>query len=283
MPPRSQSRDPRSDPRAALGEQLRIARQAAGFRSQSELGRLIGADTSVIAKAETGDRPPTNPVYELWMEKCGIVGRERELYDVLLGLARVKEGGPAKIWFAGWVDAEGRAHTLRIWQPLIFPGLIQTEAYATALYATTGMSDEEIREHVQARLNRQTIFDQPEPPSVVIVLDELVLHRLIGSPELMRDQLTRAIELSRRPNVHIHILPSRTGANLGLGGPIHLATTMGTPEVLLVGTLIEDQVTAEPTLVRKASATFDAVRGDALNRADSRRMMTEALENIWND
>ena len=202
---------------------------------------------------------------------------------MLLGLARVKEGGAAKIWFIGWVDAEGRAHTLRIWQPLIFPGLIQTEAYATALYATTGTSDDQIREHVQARLARQSIFDQPDPPSVVIVLDELVLRRLIGSPEIMRAQLARAIELSRRPNMHIHILPSRTGANLGLGGPIHLATASGTPEVLLVGALIEDQVTAEPPLVRKASATFDAVRGDALNRTDSRNMMTEALENLWND
>jgi hypothetical protein len=55
------------------------------------------------------------------------------------------------------------------------------------------------------------------------------------------------------------------------------SSSSGTPEVLLVGALIEDQVTAEPPLVHKASATFDAVRGDALNRADSRDMMTDAL------
>jgi hypothetical protein len=53
---------------------------------------------------------------------------------------------------------------------------------------------------------------------------------------------------------------------------------MGTPEVLLVGALIEDQVTADPELVRRASATFDAVRGDALNRAGSRNVLMEALE-----
>jgi hypothetical protein len=283
MSPRSQSRDPKADPRAALGEQLRIARQAAGFRSQPELGDRIGVHTTVIAKAETGDRPPTNEVYEPWMEQCGITGRVRELYDVLLGLARVKEGGPAKIWFVGWVDAEGRAHTLRIWQPSIFPGLIQTEAYATEIFRAVGMTEEQIREQVQLRLSRQAVLDRPDPPSIVIVLDEFVLHRLIGTTETMRGQLAHVMELSRRPNVHIHILPSRTGANAGLGGPIHLATSSGTPEVLLVGALIEDQVTAEPPLVRKASATFDAVRGDALNRADSRDMMAEALEKKWND
>ena len=145
----------------------------------------------------------------------------------------------------GWVDAEGNAHTLRVWQPIIFPGLIQTEAYARELYAVAGFSEDQISEFVQSRLSRHAILDRPDPPSVVIVLDEVVLHRLIGSPEVMRGQLAHVIELSKRPNMHIHILPSRTGANARLGGPIHLATGTGTPEVLLVGALIEDQVTLE--------------------------------------
>ena len=131
---------------------------------------------------------------------------------------------------------------------------------------------------MQARLDRQATLEQPDPPSVVVVLDELALHRLIGTPQVMCEQLERTINLSKRPNVHIHILPTRTGANAGLGGPIHLATGIGTPEVLLVGALIEDQVTADPALVRRASATFDAVRGDALNRTDSRNVLMEALE-----
>jgi hypothetical protein len=193
-------------------------------------------------------------------------------------LARMRDGGPVKVWFAGWVDAEGKAHTLRIWQPIIFPGILQTPAYTRALFAVTGMGDDQIGEYVQSRLDRQAILGQPEPPSVVVVLDELALHRLIGTREVMSEQLAHVIELSKRPNVHIHILPTQTGANAGLGGPIHLATGMGTPEVLLVGALIEDQVTADPGLVRRASATFDAVRGDALNRAGSRNVLMEALE-----
>ena len=87
------------------------------------------------------------------------------------------------------------------------------------------------------------------------------------------------------PNIEllslVQIVPGDTGGNAGLGGPVTLADgPKGT--VLLAEALIEDQVTAEPTLVRRASATFDAVRGDALNRADSRNMLMEALER-WND
>lgn len=196
----------------------------------------------------------------------------------LTRFARMREGGSVKVWFAGWVDAEAKAHTLRVWQPIIFPGILQTPDYTRALFAVTGMGDDRIVEFVQSRLDRQAVLEEPEPPSVVAVLDELVLHRLIGSPEVMQEQTRRIIELSKRPNVHIHVLPTRTGANLGLGGPVHLATSSDGPEVLLVGALLEDQVSVDPALVRRASATFDAVRGDALNRADSRNVLMEALD-----
>lgn len=282
MPPRTQSRDPRTDIGAFLGRLLRDIRVDAGYRTQEVFAPVLGADRSVIGKAETGEYPPTEPVLAKWLDLCGVDGMLRVTVEGLNRFARMRDGGPVKAWFLGWFDAEGKAHTLRIWQPIIFPGLIQTPAYAREIFATTGLGDDQIEDLVQARLDRQKILDRPDPPTIVIVLDELVLHRLIGTPELMREQLTRAIELSRRPNIHLHVLPSRNGANLGLGGPIHLATATGTPDVLLEGALIEDQVTLEPPLIRKASATLEAVRGDALNRSDSRNTMTEALEK-WND
>jgi hypothetical protein len=271
-------RDPETDLGAFLGRQLKEIRAEAGYKSQDEFAPALNRDRSVIGKAESGEYPPTDTVLADWLDRCGITGRLR---TVLLGMARfarMRDGGPVKIWFVGWVDAEGKAHTLRIWQPIIVPGIIQTPAYARELFAAMGMNDDQVSDYVQSRLSRQAILDQAEPPSVVIVLDELALHRLIGTPEIMREQLEHAIELSKRPNIYLHILPTRTGANAGLGGPIHLATGIGSPEVLLVGALIEDQVSADPALVRRASASFDAVRGDALNRADSRNVLMEALE-----
>lgn len=282
MPPRTQSRDPRTDLGAFLGRQLREIRIEAGYQSQDAFAPDLGGDRSVIGKAETGEFPPTEAVMSKWLDLCGVEGRLRATLEGLNRFARMRDGGPVKAWFLGWFDAESKAHTLRIWQPIIFPGLIQTPAYARAIFAAMGIGDDQIEEFVHARLERQAILGQPDPPTVVIVLDELVLDRLIGTPELMREQLSQAIELSKRPNIHIHVLPGRNGANAGLGGPIHLATGTGAPEVLLVGALIEDQVTLEPSLVRKASATLDAVRGDALNRADSRNVMMEALQK-WND
>ena len=263
---------------AFLGQQLKEIRIGAGYKSQDEFASVLSKDRSVVGKAESGEYPPTDAVLNDWLNLCGIEGRLRRVVLGMTKFARMRDGGPVKIWFVGWVDAEGKAHTLRVWQPIMFPGILQTPAYTRALFAVTGMADDQIDDYVQSRLSRQAILDRPDPPSVVIVLDELVLHRLIGTPETMREQIAHVIELSKRTNVHVHILPTRTGANLGLGGPVHLATGIGTPDVLLVGALIEDQVSADPALVRRASATFDAVRGDALNRADSRNVMMEELE-----
>jgi transcriptional regulator with XRE-family HTH domain len=280
MPPRI-SKSPYTSPAAFLGEQLGIARVAAGYPTHDAMAKAIGTDRSTITKAESGDRPPTATVLEQVLDACGITGQLRKVFEGLALLARVKEDGPVKIWFAGWLDAEGKSHTLRIWQPVIFPGLLQTQAYARDIFRAMGMSDEQAQEHVQARLRRHAVFDREDFPNVIVVLDESLLYRLIGTPEIMRGQLAHVIELSQRPNVMIHVLPSRVGANAGLGGSIHLAAGTGAPEVLLVGSLIEDQVTTDATLVRRASATYDMVRCEALSRSESRVVLTEALER-WN-
>jgi len=111
----------------------------------------------------------------------------------------------------------------------------------------------------------------------VIVLDELVLHRLIGTAEVMAEQCARLLELSENPSVLIHILPSALGASPGLGGPVSLATVSGEPDVLLNGSMLEDVVTTDPQQVRSASGTFERVRGRAANIDDSRTIIGEAM------
>ena len=141
---------------------------------------------------------------------------------------------------------------LRYWAPMLVPGLVQIEAYARALYIAMGHDKDTVSELVEGRMARQAILHQPEPPDVTIVLWEPVLRNLIGSGQDMRDQLARLLELSERPQFHIHVLPSRLGANAGLGGAINLAATGEAPELLLSDGLVEDVVTADPAFVRNA-------------------------------
>jgi hypothetical protein len=94
----------------------------------------------------------------------------------------------------------------------------------------------------------------------------------------MSGQLARLVDMSHRPTVTVHVLPSGQGANPGLGGAINLAATNDAPELLLSDGLVEDQLSQDPVQVHKARTTFSRVRADALNRVDSRNVLLEAKE-----
>jgi transcriptional regulator with XRE-family HTH domain len=281
MPPRTQSRSSETDVGALLGEHLKRARMASGYRSQDALASALGTDRSVVTKSETGERPPNVSVLTAWLDACEITGQFREVLEGLARFARIREG-PVKQWVAPWFETEAKAHTLRYWAPVIVPGLVQTPAYARELFAAMGHDEGKVSELVDVRMGRQAILELPDPPDVTIALWEPVLHHLIGSPEVMRDQLARLVELSARPKILVHILPGKLGANAGLGGAINLAASDDAAELLLSDGLVEDRLTNDPALVRKASTTFNGVRADSLPRSDSRHVITEAIE-AWSD
>ena len=266
-------RDPETDPRACLGRELRKARAAAGFSSQEALAARLGFDRTVIAKAETGDRPPTPDVLAAWCDACNIEAERLEPWAVLARRA----DGPVPSWFESWLEAERAAHMLRIWQPLVIPGLFQTAGYARALFLAAGADQDRADDLVTVRLDRQAILERPDPPHVVAVVDESVLHKLIGSPQIMADQLTHLAELAERSNITVQVVPSETGANAGLSGAFDLASGDGAPEVLRMEA-VEDVTVESRSLVRQSTNIFVRVQADALPRAASLALILEAAE-----
>ncbi len=107
-------RDPETDPRAFLGNELRRARVAAGFGSQDALAARLGFDRTVITKAETGERPPTPEVLAAWCTACGL---DDELLGRFSKLARAADG-PIPAWFQnGVTHGEQLAGRFRWWSP----------------------------------------------------------------------------------------------------------------------------------------------------------------------
>jgi transcriptional regulator with XRE-family HTH domain len=266
-------RDPETDPRAFLGRELRHGRIAAGFSSQDVLAARLDFDRTVIAKAETGDRPPTDEVLDAWCEACSL---DRELFGRWAAFAR-RTDGPVPSWFESWLEAERQAHMLRIWQPLVIPGLLQIAEYARALFLAAGADQDRSDDLVTVRLDRQAILERPDPPHVVAVIDESVLHRLTGSPQIMAEQLARVADLAERPNIAVQVVPSETGANAGLSGAFDLASGDGAPEVLRMEA-VEDVTTESRSLVRQATNIFVRVQADALPRAASLALIRKAAE-----
>lgn len=271
--PRPNNRDPETDPKAFLGRELARARVAAGFNSQEAIAARLGFDRSTISKTESGDRAPTPEVLEPWCEACGL---DYDHYNGLAKLARASDG-PIESWFVEWLEKELAAQMLRLWSPVLLPGLLQTADYARALFIAAGADEDHADELVSVRMDRQTILDRPHPPHIVAVFDESVLHRLIGSPQIMHDALMRIADLSQRPNIVVQAVPSVKGANAGLCGAFYLAMSADGAATLSMLT-VEDQTTENKALVSKASVLFDLARGMALPRDETRELILKVAE-----
>jgi DNA-binding XRE family transcriptional regulator len=263
-------REPRSDLSVWLGEELRSARLAAGYTSQEQFARELGFDRTVIVKAETGARPPSDDlagkIAEMFPGLCN------GLYGQLAAIAR-KSNGPIPGWFADWVEIETKATILRWWEPLLIPGLLQTEDYARAVLATWRRdSADEVEAKVAIRLGRQSILASTD---FRVLLDESVLHRRIGAPEVMAMQLEHLLTMGARPNITIQVIPDMAGAYAGLSGAFAVAEIPGESDAAYLETGVQGITVRDPTLVGKAARMFDDLRDEALSRSKSLELIAE--------
>jgi transcriptional regulator with XRE-family HTH domain len=270
--------DATRSPMAFFGAELRRARMAAGM-SQDQLGRALSFSGDLIGKIETCERAPSPE----FAAGCDSVFPHLDgLFTRLVGLAR-RWDGPHPQWFRDWVQAEREATSLRWWEPMLVPGLLQTADYARAiLSAGPDTTEDALEELVSARIERQNILDRPKPLELWVVLDEAVLHRLIGSRKIMYDQLVHLADTSCRPSITVQVVPSEVGAHAGLLGAFIVAGfDDGAPSILYAETAVEGQTIARSAHVRKAALAFDRLRSEALPRGASRDLIGKVAEERW--
>jgi transcriptional regulator with XRE-family HTH domain len=263
--------------RKRLGIELRRLREQAGFTCEA-VGRQLECSGSRISRIETG-RINVKPgdVREM-LEIYGVTGAEA---DSLLRLAREARrkgwwhtyGRVLPTWFEAYIGLESEAIRLRDFQPLVMPGLLQTEEYARAVLraAPNAGSTEDIERQVALRMDRQGVLAPPGPPGLWVVLSESVLRADVGGPEVMRAQLRHLLDVAGRSNVTIQVLPSRNPAH---ADPISPFTILELPEAAdptvvylehLTGALFVE--TADE--VQRYTVIFDHLRAEALGIGQS--------------
>lgn len=191
-------------------------------------------------------------------------------------LARRKDD-PQAHQAMSWEDIEAEAHTLLYWQLSVLPGIVQTEDYARGLFGTWRHSPEKLEELTARRMGRQSLLTRLNPPDVIIIFWEHALCTPVSSPEVMAAQLERLLELSSLAHVYIHVVPSAVRPGMGAAVPISLAST-GTGDVVQAENPFESGVLAEPLQVQLAHTIFNNVRSFAKDEAESRAIITEAME-----
>ncbi len=266
------------NPRVVFGRMLKHYRTRARL-SQEQLGSLVYIGGDMIAKVERGDRGASDKLIQALegLPELGSSGTLALLWDQL------KEhltGRPFPGWFDRWPDVEANARTLRTFEPLIVPGLLQTEEYARALLCTrVGDSEDDIEAMVSARMRRQDILNRDKPPTMWVIVDEGVLRRCVGSPAVMKEQLIRSVELAHRPDIVTQVIPLSAGAHQGLnGGAFVIADLPGAPSVAYQDTARAGQVLESPDDIEALMLTWDTLKSEALPRAASLALIEEVAD-----
>ena len=254
-----------------LATELRERRKAAGFTSQDALARVLNCDRTRVTKAENG-QVPTDDLLDAWGEACGFDVRP---WKVLARHARERTPGTPR-WFEGWLDAERTATFIRVWNPLLVPGLLQTAEYALPLFLAMGIDEEDAEARLATRLQRQEVLDGPQAVTMVVLLDETVLHRTVDSPTVMVAQLGHLLAMSKRRNVTLQVVQGNGGL-AGLFGAFDIASAPGAPDTMRMSA-VADQTTDNPELIREATVIFELIRGRALDTESSRAVIMEAIE-----
>ncbi|MEU4830716.1 DUF5753 domain-containing protein [Streptosporangium sp. NPDC023615] len=184
-------------------------------------------------------------------------------------------------WFRGWLDVEPAAHTLHTWEPLVMPGLLQTEEYARAVIrGEPGITDQQAEKAVAARMERQAIFGRDDPPLFRAVIDEGVLYRLIGGREVMRRQLERLARAIESPRIGVQIIPLELGVTTGILGGFVIAQLPGNPDMVYIQSAIHGSVSSRPEDVEAIHARYGALRAEAQPQRASIELIRKA-EKLW--
>jgi transcriptional regulator with XRE-family HTH domain len=124
-------------------------------------------------------------------------------------------------WFTAYVSLESGAKTLRTYEPQYVTGLLQTHGYARAVLrgGFPHDSEEDLQRRVDLRLRRQSLLEKADAPTLWVVMEEAVLHRVAGGNEVMREQIERLLEVSELEHVSVDIVPFAAGAHVGACAP----------------------------------------------------------------
>jgi transcriptional regulator with XRE-family HTH domain len=221
----------------ALGKALREAREATGL-SLRAFAKQLGRDPGVLSRWETGDRIPQSDQVAQLLTKLGVTG---ERYDEVMELTR---GTDERRWlaislpeqrqqFAALLDLEASATTITAVAPLLVPGLLQTSNYIRSIMSAGDVPAGEITTRVAVRIGRKDVLTKPDPVRMVALVGEAALRQLIGSREVMAEQLRYLHDATSRPNVDVRVIPFESGWHPALEGPCYVIESEPGPVVHL--------------------------------------------------
>lgn len=261
-------RRPRT-PREKYGEELKLRRIAAGL-TQEALGEMVVCSPTLISHWEAGRRlPKPDDARRIDVALCTDGFFARWLEDLDSKFAQ---------YFTPVAELESEATEVRLYGLTLIPGLLQTSAYARAVFQAyrPNYRTDELDELIVNRMERGQVLSGPNAPIAWALLDEASLRRRIGGSQVMAEQLRKVATMAESGLLRLHVLPFAVGAHALLESALYLldfadAAPLAYVEGLRTGNLMDD-----PTLVAACQASYTL----ALSEAASQRKSVDLVRAI---
>ncbi|MFD0363394.1 helix-turn-helix domain-containing protein [Nocardia sp. GCM10030253] len=283
-------------PRRILARLLRERREAAGIAAETAR-KAIGVSKQTFWRMETGQPTRINPLFITHLAQMYDV--DDRTTDVLLGLTEESQG---KGWWHAYGDTipkhfdlyvglEDAAKRFSAYQVTLLPGLLQTPEYRRQMIWTEipAMATSEVERRIEIHTRRQArLASKTNPLTVNVLLDEAVLRRVAGSPQIMSDQLRHLVEADHLPNVSVRVVPLAAGLHKGasvgsfilLEFPRHPTAKLTEPPVIYVQGFTGALYLEKPDEVDRYRDAYADVQRVALDEKASRNLILEISEEL---
>jgi len=251
-----------------VGSLVGAFRRAAGL-TQRALAEQVGVDEETIASVEQGRRTLKEDLATLLDELLDTKGA------LSVALENMPEIDLFPRWAEEYIDLEREALALSWYDNQVLPGLLQTPAYARAVFLNDvpALTEDEIEQRVAARMERQEILHRRESPTISFVISEVTVMDRLGGDEVHREQLRRLRDWADLPGVTLQIMPVGRDFHAGLVGPFTVIETadhqrIGYTEAPRRGWLI-----ADPDEVSYLERRYAMLRSQALNPQETKSLL----------
>lgn len=273
--------------RRQLGAMMRKLRASKGMTLE-EAGRLVGVSKATVSRYETQEGPVKWPIVDALCREYDASDAER---NAVVALAKdAKQQG----WWGPFSNSipadmgllltlEDEASREDHFSCVYVPGLLQTRNYNTAIQQANEMrlAPQEVERLVDIRMKRQEILNRARPPHLWAILDESVIRRVVGSREIMRDQLRHLLEANESPDITLQILPFAKGAHTAaLGSFVILGGAEASLDVVYVDLHVGSLFMEKDEELNRYRLAFDYLRAQALDMSASSLMIERVREEM---
>jgi transcriptional regulator with XRE-family HTH domain len=274
--------------RRRLSAELERLRRAANLTATEAAARLDW-NPSKLTRMERNEwkRPLPRDVQDL-LKLYGV--SEADERERLITLAR--EGRQRGWWqqyeaglneqYAHYIGLEAEAAAVVNFEPLMIPGLFQTEGYAREVIhgGHAEITDEQVKQRVAVRAERQKVLTRDDSLRFSAVVDEAALRRNVGSPEVMREQLAHLLEMVKLPRVTLQVIPFDAGPHPGVLGPFAIIkfTDPADLEAVYVENLAGQFFFEEPAQVDRYQVAFQRLVAVALSPEDTIKFIMDKVK-----